>query len=131
MKELNLGQNAVPPIKDEQTDLSEFDKQSDDLLEKEGITEEQLDMVDEGELFEAGKERKDVKKKAAEEPAKLKEMSQQETAKVEFEKSKKNKEQEIKEKLGSQAREKLQRGEKLNWQEFQLMAGNDDPRTED
>jgi uncharacterized coiled-coil DUF342 family protein len=55
----------------------------------------------------------------------------QETARGEFEKSKKNKEQEIKEKLGSQARDKLQRGEKLNWQEFQLMAGSDKSETED
>ncbi len=55
----------------------------------------------------------------------------QETARGEFEKSKKNKEQEIKEKLGSQARDKLQRGEKLNWQEFQLMAGSDNSETED
>jgi uncharacterized coiled-coil DUF342 family protein len=37
----------------------------------------------------------------------------------------KEKEQELKEKLGSNAREKLARGEKLNWQEFQLLAGDD------
>ncbi len=55
----------------------------------------------------------------------------QETARDEFEKSKKNKDQEIKEKLGSQARDKLQRGEKLNWQEFQLMAGSSGSETED
>jgi uncharacterized coiled-coil DUF342 family protein len=55
----------------------------------------------------------------------------QETARDEFEQSKKNKELEIKEKLGSQARDKLQRGEKLNWQEFQLMAGSNESETED
>jgi uncharacterized coiled-coil DUF342 family protein len=33
---------------------------------------------------------------------------------------------EIKEKLGSQAKEKLQRGEQLNWDEFQLLAEDDD-----
>lgn len=37
-------------------------------------------------------------------------------------KNKKAKEQELKEKLGSQAKDKLARGEKLNWQEFQLLA---------
>jgi uncharacterized coiled-coil DUF342 family protein len=36
------------------------------------------------------------------------------------------KEKEIKEKIGSQAREKLQRGEKVNWDEFQLMLGDDE-----
>ena len=53
-----------------------------------------------------------------------------ETAKVESEKQKKAKEQEIKEKIGSEVREKLQRGEKLDWREFQLLAG-DDSETED
>ena len=52
------------------------------------------------------------------------------TAKVESEKQKKAKEQEIKEKIGSEVREKLQRGEKLDWREFQLLAG-DDSETED
>ncbi len=50
---------------------------------------------------------------------------QQETAKIESEKQKKAKELEIKEKLGSEVREKLQRGEKLDWREFQLLAGDD------
>ena len=36
------------------------------------------------------------------------------------------KEKEIKEKIGSEAKEKLQRGEKVNWAEFQLMLGDDD-----
>jgi len=55
---------------------------------------------------------------------------QYEAAKVESEKEKKAKELEIKEKIGSQVREKLQRGEKLDWREFQLLAG-DDSETED
>jgi uncharacterized coiled-coil DUF342 family protein len=36
------------------------------------------------------------------------------------------KEKEIKEKIGSEAKEKLQRGEKVNWEEFQLMLGDDE-----
>ena len=52
------------------------------------------------------------------------------SAKVENEKQKKAKEQEIKDKIGSEVREKLQRGEKLDWREFQLLAG-DDSETED
>jgi uncharacterized coiled-coil DUF342 family protein len=53
-----------------------------------------------------------------------------EAAKVEEAKQKKAKEQEIKEKMGSQVRQKLERGEKLDWREFQLLAG-DDSETED
>ncbi len=36
------------------------------------------------------------------------------------------KEKEIKEKIGSEARVKLQRGEKVNWEEFQFMLGDDE-----
>jgi uncharacterized coiled-coil DUF342 family protein len=42
------------------------------------------------------------------------------------ERDKKAKEHEMKEKLGSQAKDKLERGEKLNWQEFQLLADDDE-----
>ena len=51
-------------------------------------------------------------------------------AKLESDNQKKAKEQEIKEKLGSQVRSKLERGEKLDLREFQLLA-NDDSETED
>jgi uncharacterized coiled-coil DUF342 family protein len=44
------------------------------------------------------------------------------------ERNKRAKEQEMKEKLGSQAKDKLERGEKLNWQEFQLLANDDDEK---
>ena len=53
-----------------------------------------------------------------------------EAAKLESEKVKKEKEQEIKEKIGTEVREKLQRGEKLDWREFQLLA-SDESETED
>ena len=38
----------------------------------------------------------------------------------------KEKQQAIKEKLGAEARDKLQKGEKLSWNEFQLVMGDDD-----
>jgi hypothetical protein len=38
----------------------------------------------------------------------------------------KEKEAAIKEKLEAQARDKLQKGEKLSWNEFQLVMGDDD-----
>jgi uncharacterized coiled-coil DUF342 family protein len=40
-------------------------------------------------------------------------------------------EQALKEKLGSQAKEKLERGEKVSWNEFQLLAGDDDEEDKD
>jgi uncharacterized coiled-coil DUF342 family protein len=46
------------------------------------------------------------------------------------EKKRKNEEQVLKEKLGVQAREKLQRGEKLSWEEFQLLS-EEDSQTQD
>ena len=42
----------------------------------------------------------------------------------------KDKQQAIKEKLGAEAREKLQRGEKLSWDEFQLVMGDDEEEPE-
>ena len=49
----------------------------------------------------------------------------------EDETARKTAEQSLKEKLESQAREKLQRGEKLNWDEFQLLSEEDEPETQD
>jgi exonuclease SbcC len=40
-------------------------------------------------------------------------------------------EKELKEKLGTAAREKLQQGEKLSWEEFQLLAEEDEPESQD
>jgi uncharacterized coiled-coil DUF342 family protein len=44
--------------------------------------------------------------------------------------ARKTTEKELKEKLGSQAREKLQRGEKLSWDEFQLLADENEEETQ-
>ena len=49
----------------------------------------------------------------------------QDSAREEDQKRKKNAEDALKEKLGSQARDKLQRGEKLSWDEFTLLADNE------
>jgi hypothetical protein len=38
----------------------------------------------------------------------------------------KQKQQEIKQKLGAEARDKLQKGQKLSWNEFQLVMGEDE-----
>ena len=49
----------------------------------------------------------------------------QATMREEDAKRKKTEEQALKEKLGSKAKDKLQRGEKLSWNEFQLLADED------
>lgn len=59
--------------------------------------------------------RKEEEAKWQEEQAKRKEEAAQRAVK----------EKEIKEKIGSEAKEKLQRGEKVNWEEFQMMLGDD------
>lgn len=81
--EMNLGEGAVPELEDEHTDLSEYDKQSEELVEKEGITNEQLEMVDSGDLAEAKEEKKDLKKKVEEKPAEVKAFAQEKQKKVE------------------------------------------------
>jgi len=54
----------------------------------------------------------------------------QDAIREEDEKQKKNAEKALKEKLESQARDKLQRGEKLSWDEFQLLADDDSQNTQ-
>jgi uncharacterized coiled-coil DUF342 family protein len=60
-------------------------------------------------------------KKLMEQRAKL-----QSAVREEDERNKKTAEQALKEQLGSQAKEKLRRGEKLSWDEFQLLSEDDD-----
>jgi uncharacterized coiled-coil DUF342 family protein len=57
----------------------------------------------------------------------------QDATREEDKKQKETAEKNLKEKLESQARDKLQRGEKLSWDEFQLLADDDsqDPQTQD
>ncbi|MCI5142814.1 MAG: hypothetical protein D3909_14030, partial [Candidatus Electrothrix sp. ATG1] len=74
---LNMGEGVVGEVLPEHTDMSEFEAESDNLMEKEGIKEEQLEMVDEGELAEAKAERKSIKKTAKEGPAEVKQFEQQ------------------------------------------------------
>jgi len=79
---LDMGKGAVPSLKDEHTDFSEFEQQSDDLLKKEEVSEEQLEMVDEGDLADAKKERSGLKEKVTNEPSKIKEFADKASGKV-------------------------------------------------
>jgi uncharacterized coiled-coil DUF342 family protein len=89
-------------------------------------------MLQRGQLFEQRKQQYEQRKQQYEQRKQQYEQNraQFETAREAEARLKKAKENEIKEKLGSEVRDKLQRGEKLNWQEFQLLAG-DDSETED
>lgn len=77
-------------------------------------------MVQRGQMFEQRKQQYEQRKQQFEQKR-----IQIEAAREEEAKQKKIKEIEIKEKLGSQVRDKLARGERLNWQEFQLLASDD------
>lgn len=79
---LNLGQGAVAPIKPEHTDVSAFAKEADGKLKEEGVTQEQLDMVDSGDLASANTEKKNLSKAAIEQPRAVQAFARQQTDKV-------------------------------------------------
>lgn len=81
---IDMGEGVVGETLPEHSDLSEFESQSDDLMKEEGIKQEQLEMVDEGELAEAKNERKSLKTKVKDAPAEVKqeeEKQKQQTSK--------------------------------------------------
>ena len=80
---LDLGKGLVPEVEAEQTDLTEFANESDNLMKKEGITDEQLDMVDSGDLAKAREERGGLKEQVKSAPQAAKKFEQEERQKVE------------------------------------------------
>jgi DNA/RNA non-specific endonuclease len=82
---LNLGQNAIAPLRPEHTDVGKYTHEADAKLKEEGITQEQLDMVDSGDLAGANKEKKGMTQMAASQPAAIQQTAKQETAKVDNE----------------------------------------------
>jgi hypothetical protein len=95
---MNLGQGAVAPPLPEHTDVSQYTNQADSKLKEEGVTQEQLDMVDSGDLAVANKEKKGMEQTAKSEPAAIQKFSQQEADKVD-----KDLKQEEKQKRGAAA----------------------------
>lgn len=79
---MNLGQGAVAPLQPEHTDVSKFTNEGDAKLKEEGITQEQLDMVDSGDLASANKEKKGIEQAARTEPRAVQKFAQQQTEKV-------------------------------------------------
>src|SRR5262245_27411627 len=79
---MNLGQAAVAPLQKEHTDVSNFTKEADGKLQEEGVTQEQLDMVDSGDLAAANKEKKGMEKMAVAEPLAIQNFARQESERV-------------------------------------------------
>jgi hypothetical protein len=80
-----LGKDTVAPLQPEHTDVSNFTKEADSKLKDEGVTQDQLDMVDSGDLAEANKEKKGMEKKAKTEPAAVKQFASAANHKVDQE----------------------------------------------
>lgn len=74
---MNLGQGTIAPLQKEHTDLSGFTKEADSKLKEEGVSQEQLDMVDSGDLAEANKAKKGMEKTAQTGPAAVQKFAQQ------------------------------------------------------
>ncbi len=83
--QMNLGKDAIAPLLPEHTDVSQYTKDGDALLQKEGVTQEQLDMVDSGDLALANKEKKGLEKSAKTEPLSVRQFAQDAGAKVDQE----------------------------------------------
>jgi Domain of unknown function (DUF4157) len=83
---LNVGKDAVPELSEEQTDASKFEKDADNIYEKEGVTPElkaETEKVDSGDIGEANTERKNLKEKVATEPTKIQTFAKDEKKGVE------------------------------------------------
>ncbi|HKG47255.1 MAG TPA: helix-hairpin-helix domain-containing protein [Pyrinomonadaceae bacterium] len=80
---LNLGKDGIAPLQKEHTDVSKYTKDADNKLKEEGVTQEQLDMVDSGDLAVANKEKKGMEKTAQTEPLAVQKFAQDQNKKVE------------------------------------------------
>ena len=100
---MNLAQGAVVPLQKEHTDVSNYTKEADGKLKEEGVTQEQLDMVDSGDLAEANKEKKGMETKAKTEPLAVDNFVQQSATRIDQE----LKQEEKKERDGIKAKRKV------------------------
>ncbi len=79
---MNLGQGAIAPLQPEHTDTSKYTNEADAKLKEEGVTQEQLDMVDSGELASANKEKKGLEQMAKTEPEAIQKFSREQSDNV-------------------------------------------------
>jgi hypothetical protein len=82
---MNLGADTIPTLQPEHTDVSNYTDEADAKLKDEGVTQEQLDMVDSGDLADANKEKKGMEKTAKSEPAAIQKLAKDENKKVDTE----------------------------------------------
>jgi hypothetical protein len=80
--QLNLGAGAVAPLLPEHTDTSRYTNEADAKLKEEGVTQDQLDMVDSGDLASANQEKKGLSAAAKSEPLAVKQLAQQQSTQV-------------------------------------------------
>jgi hypothetical protein len=73
---MNLGDNLVEPVKEDAVNLTAYKEESDNVLKREGISEEQLEQVTTGDLAEAKKLRTDLNEKADKGPADIRKEEQ-------------------------------------------------------
>ena len=78
-----LGKDGIAPLQKEHTDLSNYTNQADSKLKEEGVTQEQLDMVDSGDLAVANKEKKGMETAAKNEPVAVQKFAQEQSTNVE------------------------------------------------
>ena len=80
---MNLGHGAIAPLLPEHTALNEYAQSADAKLREEGITQQQLDMVNSGDLAEANWEKKGLDQAARSQPAQLQGFARAEATRVE------------------------------------------------
>lgn len=78
----NLGRGLVAPLLPEHTDLSAYTQQADARLKEEGITQEQLDMVDAGDLAQAREGKTQLAKAVSTQPAEARAFATDQAAEV-------------------------------------------------
>ena len=79
---LNLGAGAVAPLLPEHTDTRSYTNEADARLKEQGVTQEQLDMVDSGDLASANQEKKGLAAAAKSEPLAVQQLARQQTTQV-------------------------------------------------
>lgn len=89
---LDMGDGVVGTVQEEHTDLSDFENETEAMLEEQPIPVEELEKVDEGDLAEAMQERKKVKEQVKEGPKEVKKLEQEEKQKVDQDLKKEEKE---------------------------------------
>ena len=79
---LNLGAGAVAPLLPEHTDMRGVTNEADARLKEEGVTQEQLDMVDSGDLASANHEKKSLAAAVRSEPLAVQQMAREQSTQV-------------------------------------------------